>query len=119
MREREIDVLQPLPLEKESAEASDEYQNNTAFRDIYQMHRSIILAPHKQGEFINSYNFPLDNNFGMTVIELQLKVLDSHLDHAFKFNLAFGLSLVNIQTGSVSCGTTKIIHKSLHRYNQT
>lgn len=93
------DNLQPLPWEKEDIEPPDEYVNDASFRDIYDLHRSIILAPHNEGNLKCNYNFPIDNDFDAAELKRQLLFIYSHLNRAFKINLAFGLILVNIQSG--------------------
>lgn len=76
-------TLQTPPWVRVGGEPPDEYPN-PAFRKVYDLHRSIILASHKPGSIKCSFNFPIDNSFGIIDLENKFNFIYSHLERAFK-----------------------------------
>ena len=77
----------------------DDPFDSESIREVYNMNRRFILAPHKIGKIKSTYNYPSNNlNEGYEEIRRHITDIYEQRDNAFKINLAFGLILYNTDT---------------------
>ena len=74
------------------------FEDNQSLREVYEANRPLILANHQEGSVESVYNYATTNDFTVaTIMQLANQVYDRQ-NSAFRFNMEFGLILVNTQT---------------------
>jgi len=78
--------------------------------DMYNMHRSAILATHKHETVQNRYNFPLNNDVDINLLVEHLRTIYQAESETFRFNLSFGFILQHVETNE---------YRFFHPYSNT
>lgn len=72
---------------------------DTFLKKTYEVHSSFILQSHHSTPSSSVYNFPTNDNVSYTDLVDHVKYIYQQENRTFKFNIAFGFILKNIETG--------------------
>ena len=74
---------------------------NEQLKEVYEINKSFILAPHSKGKVKSTYNFPTNNlDKGFQEIHQHINEIYDQRNEAFRINLSLGLILFNSETNS-------------------
>ena len=91
----DVSTLQDIPYENSPwVDSSDK-----DLESVYNLHKDIILQPHKKNDIVSSYNFPVRENVDIPEMMEQINLIYNDFDHSFKVNISMGLILKDVTDG--------------------
>jgi uncharacterized Zn-finger protein len=94
--EKEKLQKEPWNIEKESPWNELEGAERENMRNIYNLHRGIILAPHHIADIVSIYNMPCQNDVNSTMIMKVVREIYNNSKRTFKVSFSAGMILQNI-----------------------
>ena len=73
---------------------------NQEVRDIFQRYSHVINRSHREGVYMNEYNYRVDNTFSNEDMHNQLSDIYTSSQNVYRINITFGFILKNIEDDS-------------------
>ena len=94
----ELEEGRAAPWEGDKVSEKEDQEFNSNLKEVYELHKNMILEGNLNDDIAPVYNFPVDNTLSLDQIMDQAEEIFDNQKMTFKLNFALGLILYNVNT---------------------